>query len=206
MPRVINRDLTRCPFAREQTKFPPVPTAMERFGMPCSSCPGMGNRTRQHHYSELPSHLRVSHRWKQTPSYGPGITGIGQHHGVLHCPGILAYDKPLKAVVTIVAASRVGCVHWFTLYEESKLVGQYTGFIIGPELEAKVGFCFQLRAIVVDDALVSRHGFKEVPVKAGDASLRTVPIFLPEIVLDDAFEIGGDVVLQLRSEGALSLP
>ncbi len=130
------------------------------------------------------------------PGDGSAVTGVGEHHGFLHRPSIVAAHKADEAVVAVFAADRMSGVNGLGFDEKTFELGKNGArfrFVVA-EFEEQVRSLGQARPIVVGPLALADDGLESAFVEARHFSA------LAETVLNCAAKRSGYLVFSGSSE------
>jgi hypothetical protein len=129
-------------------------------------------------------------------------TCVADHESLFHGPGVVTVHETAKAIVAVFAAGGVVSIYTLTFDEESFVLGEDSPrfFLVIAKLEAQIRGLPELGAVVVCDLALPGNDLIRAPTETSHTSL------LAQVVLDDAKQISGDLVLLFSRQGAAALP
>ena len=95
------------------------------------------------------------------------VAGVGEHHGLLHSPCVIAAHKTTESVVTVFATGGVRGIYWFALDEQGVIFRKHsTPFpLIVAEVETQIGRLRDPCPIEVCHLGLAHHGVVSVTVE-----------------------------------------
>lgn len=196
MPEVIHRDVGGLTFPMGPWKVTAMLADVDglRFG---TGCGGSFETT----FGKLDRGKgclasRFGHRGNQVSGYGSAVAGVGQHHGFLHRPGVVAAHEADEAVVAVFTANGMSRINGLGFDEQPFEFGKNWArfrFVVA-EFEEKVWCPGQARVVVVGALALTNDSLELSFVKARYFST------LAQIILNRASESGGYLVFGGGSE------